>query len=450
MTTKKNEVETKKEELIALTQMVLAEAKKQGATSAEVGISRGDGLSVDVRMADIDKLEYYRDQGVGLTVYFDNAQGAASTGDLSEAAIRDAVKAACNIAKYTSEDDCLGLADAELMATEFPDLDLYHPWDLNAEQAIETAINCENAAREYDARISNSDGASVSTYSGFNAYANSHGFAAVGASSSHSLSCSVIANEANGEGMQRDHWYSSTRVADRLASAESVGRKAAEETLKRLDARKLSSREAPIMYIPQLAAGLLSHYKSAIGGGSLYRKASFLVDSLDTKVFPEFMHLEEQPFILQGSRSAAYDGEGVATKERDIVKDGIVQTYLLGSYSARKMGLQTTGHASGVHNLTAHSTGQSYEEMLSLMDTGLLLTGLIGSGINGITGDYSRGATGFWVEGGVIQYPVEEITIAGNLKEMFANIVAVGNDWDDRISTRTGSILVEKMMISGE
>lgn len=445
MTTK-----TTKDELIALTEMVLAEAKKQGATSAEVGISRGDGLSVDVRMADIDKLEYYRDQGVGLTVYFDNAQGAASTGDLSEAAIRDAVKAACNIARYTSEDDCLGLADADLMATELPDLDLYHPWDLTAEQAIETAINCENAARDYDARISNSDGASVSTYSGFNAYANSHGFAAVRASSSHSLSCSVIANEANGEGMQRDYWYSSTRVASRLASAESVGRKAAEETLKRLDARKLSSREAPVMYIPQLAAGLLGHYKSAIGGGSLYRKASFLVDSLDSKVFPEFMHLQEQPFIPQGARSAAYDGEGVATRERDIVKDGIVRTYLLGSYSARKMGLQTTGHASGVHNLIAHSTGQNYQEMLSLMDTGLLLTGLIGSGINGITGDYSRGATGFWVEGGVIQYPVEEITIAGNLKEMFANIVAVGNDWDDRISTRTGSILVEKMMISGE
>ncbi len=443
-------IQTSKEELIALSQFALAEAKKQGASSAEVGISRGDGLSVDVRMAEIDKLEYHRDQGLGLTVYFDNAQGAASTGDLSEGAIRDAVRAACNIAKYTSEDDCLGLADAELMATEFPELDLYHPWELSAEEAIETAIRCENAAREYDPRITNSDGAGISTYSGFNAYANSHGFAAVKASSSHSLSCSVIANEANGEGMQRDHWYTSSRLATKLDSAESVGRTSAEKTLERLNAQKLSSREAPVMYIPQLASGLLSHYKSAVGGGSLYRKASFLVDSLDTKVFPEFMRLYEQPFIPQGARSAAYDGEGVATRERDIVTDGVVQTYLLGSYSARKMGLQTTGHASGVHNLTADSTGQSYEEMLALMDTGLLLTGLIGSGINGITGDYSRGATGFWVEGGVIQYPVEEITIAGNLKEMFANIVAVGNDWDDRISTRTGSILVEKMMISGE
>ena len=443
-------VQEKKDELILLSQFVLDEAKKQGATSAEVGISRGDGLSVDVRMAEIDKLEYHRDQGLGLTVYFDHAQGAASTGDLSEAAIRDAVRAACNIARYTSADDCLGLADPELMATHLPDLDLYHPWELSAEQAIETAINCEASARQFDSRISNSDGAGISTYSGFSSYANSHGFAAVRASSSHSLSCSVIANEANGEGMQRDQWYSSSRLAERLDSAESVGRTAAEKTLERLDARKLSSREAPVMYIPQLAAGLLGHFKSAIGGGSLYRKASFLVDSLGSKVFPEFMHLSEHPFIPQGSRSAAYDGEGVATKERDIIKDGIVQTYLLGSYSARKMSMQSTGHASGVHNLTAASTGQNYQEMLALMDTGLLLTGLIGSGINGITGDYSRGATGFWVEGGKIQYPVEEITIAGNLKDMFANIVAVGNDWDDRISTRTGSILIEKMMISGE
>ena len=443
-------IQTNKDELISLTQFVLAEAKKQGATSAEVGISQGDGLSVDVRMAEIDKLEYHRDQGIGLTVYFDNAQGAASSGDLSETAIRDAVRAACNIARYTSEDDCLGLADPELMATHLPDLDLYHPWELSAEEAIATAISCEQAARDHDSRITNSDGASISTYSGLNAYANSHGFAAVSASSSHSLSCSVIANEANGEGMQRDHWYTSSRLAKHLDSAESVGRTAAEKTLERLDARKLSNREVPVMYIPQLASSLFGHYKSAISGGSLYRKASFLVDSLDSKVFPEFMHLSEQPFIPQGARSAAYDGEGVATRERDIVKDGIVQTYLMSSYSARKMGLQTTGHASGVHNLTVGSTGQSYEEMLALMDTGLLLTGLIGSGINGITGDYSRGATGFWVEGGKIQYPVEEITIAGNLKDMFANIVAVGNDWDDRISTRTGSVLVEKMMISGE
>jgi len=443
-------IQTKKDELIALTEFVLAEAKKQGASSAEVGISRGDGLSVDVRMAEIDKLEYHRDQGIGLTVYFDQAQGAASSGDLSEAEIRDAVRAACNIARYTSEDDCLGLADPELMATQLPDLDLYHPWELSAEEAIETAISCENAARQHDSRITNSDGASISTYSGLNTYANSHGFAAVRASSSHSLSCSVIAKEADSDGMQRDHWYSSSRLAERLASAESVGRQAAKRTLERLGARKLSNREAPVMYIPELASGLLSHYKSAIGGGSLYRKASFLVDSLDTQVFPEFMHLHEQPFIPQGARSAAYDGEGVATKERDIIKDGVVQTYLMSSYSARKMGMQTTGHASGVHNLTVGSTGQNYQEMLALMDTGLLLTGLIGSGINGITGDYSRGATGFWVEGGVIQYPVEEITIAGNLKDIFSNIVAVGNDWDDRIATRTGSILVEKMMISGE
>ena len=443
-------IQAKKEALLALSQQVLDEAKKQGATSAAAGISTGDGLSVDVRMAEIDKLEYHRDQGLGVTVYFDQRQGTSSTGDLSEGAIRDAVRAACNIAKYTSEDDCRGLADAELMATEFPDLDLYHPWDITAEQAIEKAIACENSAREFDPRISNSDGAGVSTYSGLSVYANSHGFAAVRASSSHSLSCSVIANEADGEGMQRDYWYSSSRIGERLESPEHVGQKAAEETLSRLDARKLTSRKCPVLYVPHLASGLIGHFTSAIGGGSQYRKASYLLDSVDTKVFPEFVNLYERPFIQQGLRSASYDSEGVATREQDIVRDGIVQSYIMGSYSARKLGLQSTGNSGGLHNLTIDSTGQDYQQMLKLMDTGLLLTGLIGSGINGITGDYSRGATGFWVENGVIQYPVEEITIAGNLKDMLGGIVAVGNDLDPRIGTRTGSILVEQMMISGE
>ena len=443
-------IQAKKEAMLALSQRVLDEAKKQGATSAAAGISSGDGLSVDVRMAEIDKLEYHRDQGLGVTVYFDQRQGTASTGDLSEAAIRDTVRAACNIAKYTSEDECRGLADAEQMATNFPDLDLYHPWDITAEQAIEQAILCENSARDIDPRITNSDGASVSTYSGLSAYANTHGFAAVEASSSHSLSCSVIANEADGEGMQRDYWYSHSCLASELDSPEIVGQKAAEETLSRLNARKLSSRKSPVLYIPELASGLLGHFTSAIGGGSQYRKASFLLDSVGSKVFPEFVNMYEQPLIPRGLRSASYDSEGVATREQDIVRDGIVQSYIMGSYSARKLGLQSTGNSGGLHNLTIDSTGQDFSEMLRLMDTGLLLTGLIGSGINGITGDYSRGATGFWVEKGVIQYPVEEITIAGNLKDMLGGIVAVGNDLDRRIGTRTGSILVEQMMISGE
>jgi len=443
-------IEAKKQALLALSQQVLDEAKKQGASSAAAGISTGDGLSVDVRMAEVDKLEYHRDQGLGVTVYFGQRQGTSSTGDLSAQAIQDAVRAACNIAKYTSEDDCRGLADAELMATHLPDLDLYHPWDISAEQAIQQAIICEQSARDFDAKITNSDGASLSTYSGLSVYANSHGFAAVRASSSHSLSCSVIANEADGAGMQRDHWYTNSRLATSLDSPERVGQKAAEETLSRLGARKLSSRQAPVMYIPQLAASLLGHFTSGISGGALYRKASFLVDSIDTQVFPEFVHLYEQPFIPQGLNSAAYDSEGVATRERDIVKDGIVQSYILGSYSARKLGLQSTGNSGGLHNLTVGSTGQSFKDMLSMMDTGLLVTGLIGSGINMMTGDYSRGATGFWVEGGVIQYPVEEITIAGNLKQMLGGIVAIGNDWDPRLGTRTGSILVDQMMISGE
>ena len=445
-----NTIDSQKQRLLDLSKQAIDEAKKLGASDAVVGISTGNGLSVDVRMAEIDKLEYYRDQGLGITVYFGQRQGASSTGDLSEGAIRDAVKAACNIAKYTSEDDCLGLADAELMAKDIPDLDLYHPWDLSAEQAIEQAIACENSARVFDPRITNSDGASVTTYSGLSSYANSHGFANVRASSSHSLSCSVIANEADGDGMQRDHWYTSSRFADQLDSAASVGQRAAEETLSRLGARKLTSRKAPVLYAPQYASGLLGHFTSAISGGSLYRKASFLVDSLDTKVFPDFVNLYERPHIYQGNRSAYYDGEGVATQDRDFIKNGILQSYILGSYSARKLGLKTTGNAGGLRNFTADSTGQNFDEMLKLMDTGLLVTGLIGSGINGITGDYSRGAVGFWVEGGVIQYPVEEITIAGNLKDMFGNIAAIGNDRDKRLSTRTGSILVEQMMISGE
>ncbi|PWQ95371.1 metalloprotease PmbA [Leucothrix arctica] len=443
-------MDSQKQRLLDLSKQALDEAKKLGASDAAVGISTGDGLSVDVRMAEIDKLEYYRDQGLGVTVYFGQRQGASSTSDLSEGAIRDAVKAACNIAKYTSEDDCLGLADADLMATDIPDFDLYHPWDLTAEQAIEQAIACENSAREFDPRITNSDGASVSTYSGISSYANTNGFADVRASSSHSLSCSVIANEADGGGMQRDHWYTSSRFSDQLDSAASVGRRAAEETLSRLGARKLTSRQAPVLYMPQYASGLLGHFTSAISGGSLYRKASFLVDSIDTKVFPDFVNLYERPYIYQGNSSSAYDAEGVATQDRDFVKDGIVQSYILGSYSARKLGLKTTGNSGGLRNFTADSTGQNFDEMLKLMDTGLLVTGLIGSGINGITGDYSRGAVGFWVEGGVIQYPVEEITIAGNLKDMFSNIAAIGNDRDERLSTRTGSILVEQMMISGE
>ncbi|PID46622.1 MAG: metalloprotease PmbA [Proteobacteria bacterium] len=443
-------LDDKKEALLTLSQQVLEEARRQGATSAAVGVSSGEGLSVDVRMAEIDKLEYHRDQGLGVTVYVGQRQGMSSTGDLSEAAIRDAVRAACDIAKYTSEDDCCGLADAELMATEFPDLDLYHPWDITAEQAIDQAIACENSAREFDSRISNSDGASVSTYSNLRAYANSHGFAAVSTGSSHSLSCSVIAHEADGEGMQRDHWYSSSRVAEHLESPESVGQRAAKETLSRLGAHKLTSRQSPVLYIPRLASGLLGHFTSAISGSAQYRKASYLLDSVGHQVFPEFVHLYEQPLIPRGAHSAPYDSEGVATRAQDFVKDGIVQSYTMGSYSARKLGLQSTGNAGGLHNLTIDSTGQDFAAMLKLMDTGLLLTGLIGSGVNNMTGDYSRGATGFWVERGEIQYPVEEITIAGNLKQMLAGIVAVGNDWDPRIATRTGSILVEQMMISGE
>lgn len=440
----------KKQELLGLAELVLTEAKAQGASSAASSLSVGKGLSIDVRMSEVEQLEYHLDQSLGMTVYFGQRQGSASTGDFSPEAIRDAVKAACNIAKYTSEDDCLGLADAELMATDVPDLELYHPWDLPADQAIELARECEDAARSYDDRIVNSDGAGISTYDRVTAYANTHGFSAARDSSTHSLNCVVIGKNPDSDSMQRDSWYSYTRQPELMQAAAEVGKKAAEETLKRLGSRKISTRQAPVMYVPQLAAGIFGHFTGAINGGSLYRKASFLLDSLETNVFPDFVNLYERPLRLRGLGSAAYDAEGVATTDRDIVRDGIVQSYILGSYSARKLGMQTTGHASGLHNLTADSTGQGFEEMLREMGTGLLVTELIGSGINGITGDYSRGAGGFWVENGEIQFPVEEITIAGNLKDMFQQIVAIGNDYDDRLATKTGSVLIEQMTISGE
>jgi len=345
------------------------------------------------------------------------------------------------------------------MAQSFPDLDLYHPWDLQAEQAIEIATECESAGLQFDKRIINSDGASISTYSGLGLIANSHGFTGVMPSSRHSLSCSVIANEKGDEnesqGMQRDYWYSTSRLSDKLDASQSIGIKAAERTLARLNGQQISTREAPVLYSSEMARSLIGHFTSAISGGAQYRKSSFLVDCVtqqhkkDQRVFPDFIHLHEQPLIPQAFGSGVFDKEGVATSNRDIVVDGLVQNYILSSYTARQLGLKTTANAGGTHNLTLDSTGQNFDELLKELDTGFLVTELIGSGINSVTGDYSRGASGFWVEKGEIQYPVEEVTIAGNLKDMLRNIVAVGNDVDTRAGTRTGSILIEKMVIAG-
>lgn len=439
---------TRAEELISLSEQVLETAKKLGATAVEVSTSSGEGLSVDVRMAEVETLEYHRDQGLGLTVYFDQKKGNASTADVSPQAINDTVEAACRIAKYTSEDEFSGLADADLMATEFPDLDLYHPWDIQADDAIALALTCENAARDYSPLITNSDGASVSSYRGTSVYLNSHGFSGISKGTRHSLSASMVAQE--GESMQRDYWFSSSRLHDQLESPESVGKKASERAIKRLNGRQIATTKVPVLYEAKMARSLIGHFTGAISGGSQYRKASFLLGAVGDEVFPDFVRLHEQPFIHQALGSASFDKEGVALKDKDLVTNGVVQSYLLGSYSARKLGLQTTGNAGGVHNLSMESTGQDFDEMLKLLGTGLLVTELIGNSVNGITGDYSRGASGYWVEGGEIQYPVEEITIAGNLRDMFKHIVAIGSDIDYQGNTRTGSILVEEMTIAGK
>ncbi len=432
-----------------ISENVLKLAKKHGASDAELSLNRGEGLSVEIHMGTVDKLEYNRDQGLNLSVYMGKHTGTASTGDLSPQAIEDTVKAACNIARYTEEDKYTGLADAELMATDVADLDLYHPWDLSAEKAIELAKECENHAREFDPRIINSDGSSVSTYSGMSLIANSHGFTGVLPSSRHSLSCSVIGQEVGDEDMQRDYWYSTSRVNAELESTETVGKKAAEKALARLRGKQISTREANVLYSPEMARSIISHFTGAIGGGSQYRKSTFLLDSVGTRVFPEFIRLHEQPHLVRAFGSGYFDKEGVATKNRDIVTDGVVQNYIMGSYTARQLGLQSTANSGGTHNLTLESTGQNFAELLKMLDTGFLVTELIGSGVNNMTGDYSRGAAGFWVENGEIQFPVEEVTVAGNLKDMFQRIVAVGTDVDLRGGTRTGSILIEGMMIAG-
>ena len=435
-------------ELKNTVQQLLDEAKAQGATAAEAGLSVDDGLSVTARLGVVETIEHHCSQGLGVTVYFGQRKGAASTTDLSPASIKETVSAACSIARYTSEDEFSGLPDADLLASEFPDLDLYHPWDLSSEKAIEMAIECENAARNYHAEISNSEGASVSTHQGISVLGNSLGFLQARVASRHSLSCSVLAQR--GDDMQRDYWYSVARNAAQLESAREVGIKAAERTLRRLGGRSLSPRQCPVLFSAEMAGGLLSSFIGAISGGSLYRKSTFLLDALDTQIFPDFVHIHEQPHLRGALGSASFDSEGVTTRHRDLVRDGILKDYVLSTYSAKKLGLKSTGNAGSVRNLTLTSNAGDFESMLKMLDTGLLVTELMGQGVKMMTGDYSRGAAGFWVENGVIQYPVEEITIAGNLKNMFKNMVAIGNDVDLRGNIRTGSILIERLSIAGE
>lgn len=433
--------------LTTIVQNLLDEAKKQGATAAESGLSQEVGLSATVRLGDVESIEHHCDQSLGVTVYFGQRKGSASSNDWSPASIKETVTAACSIARYTGEDEYAGLPEPELLATEFPDLDVNHPWPLDANAALALAMECEDAARSYHSDISNSEGATVNTHQGIRVLGNSLGFLQGQASTRHSMSCSVIAQR--GDSMQRDYWYTVARNPSGLETAATVGEKAAQRAIQRLQARSLSTRQCPVLYAAEVASGLLGSFIGAISGGNLYRKSSFLLDALGQAVFPEFIRIYEQPYLKGAPGSAAYDAEGVATHNRDLVSNGILRGYALNTYSARKLGLHSTGNAGGVHNLGVATSDYDFQGMLKLMGAGLLVTELMGQGVNMVTGNYSRGAAGFWVEQGQIQFPVEEITIAGNLRDIFKHILAVGNDVDYRGNIRTGSILIENMSIAG-
>ena len=437
------------EDLESIIERALEESRTRGASQAEAAVSQDTGLSVGVRLGEVETLEHQRDRSMGITVYFGQRKGSASTADFSPDAVRATVAKACSIARFTAEDACAGLADAALMAQSPPNLDLAHPWNLGADRAIEIAKACEAAALEFDPRINNSEGASVSTHQGLHVYGNTHGFVGGYPTTSHSVSCVVLAGK--GEDMQRDYWYSSSRDWHELDSADTIGRESARRTIARLDPRKLSTRRAPALFAPELARGLVGHFTAAIRGSSQYRQSSFLLNSVGQQIFPSGFSIAERPHIPKAMGSAPFDDEGVVTKDREIIADGVLTGYILSSYSARKLGLQTTGNAGGAHNLivAANATG-GLAAMVKRLGTGLLVTELMGQGINMVTGDYSRGAAGFWVENGEIQYPVAEITIAGNLREMFSGIAAVGDDIDTRGGIRVGSILLEEMTIAGE
>ncbi len=421
----------------------------QKADAAEVAINKTTGISVSTRMCEVENVEFNSDGALGITVYRGNRKGSASTSDLSERAIAQTVEAALDIARYTSVDPFAGPAPAELMVKSIPDLDLFYPDEPEPDKAAAIAIEAEQAALDFDSRIKQSDGASYDSHYGVRVYGNSHGMLGSYASSRHSISCCVIATGKNGE-MERDYSYTSARRKSDLWTPEWVGQHAAERTVGRIDARKLSTQEAPVMFAADVATGLFGHLVMAISGASLYRKSSFLLDQLGKQIFPDWMNISERPHILRGMASTPFDSEGLATCDREIIQGGVLQTYLMTSYAARKMGMQPTGHAGGIHNWQVQSTGQSFEQMLKLLDRGLLVTELMGQGVNTVTGDYSRGASGFWVENGQIQFPVSEITIAGNLKDMMQNIVAIGSDTEMRSQIQTGSVLLGNMKIGGE
>ena len=437
-----------RERLEGLAAEALARALRNGATAAEVDASLATGLSVTVRKGEVETLEHQRDRGFGVTVYCGQRKGSASTSDLAPVAIAETVDKAFTIARYTAEDPCAGLPDADMLAREVPELDLDHPWEIDPDRAVALARDCEAAGLETDPRISNTEGGSLSTHRNLRFHANSLGFSGGYASTSHSLSCALIAGK--GDQMQRDYWYSSARCATELESPEAVGRRAAERTLRRLGARRLGTRNVPVIFVAELARGFLSHLVSALKGSAQYRKASFLLGAAGQQVLPDWFDLEERPHIPRAPGSAPFDAEGVATHDRSLVSRGVLQGYVLSTYSARRLGLRSTGNAGGIHNLLASTGTLDFAGLLHEMGRGLVVTELMGQGVNGVTGDYSRGASGFWVEGGEIVHPVQEITIAGNLRELYRDLQAVASDVDRRGIIQTGSLLLGRMTVAGD
>ncbi|PCJ39471.1 MAG: metalloprotease PmbA [Moraxellaceae bacterium] len=425
----------------------MEEAHRLGATQAEVAASSGEGLAVNVRNGDVDTVEFTKHNGFAITVYRGQSKGSSSTSDLSSMAIRRAVAAALDIAHYTADDEYSGLATADAMATRVPDLDLYHPWDINSADAIELALSCEKAGLAFHDGIKKSDGVGVNSSQSVRFYGNSHGFSAGVAGTHHSISCGMIANDD--EGMERSHWYSGSRLSSELELPAMIGEKAAERAMSRLGGRKISTCEVPVLYSAEVAGSLIGHLVGAVSGGNLYRKSSFLMDALNNQVMSSVVSVYERPLLLQGSASSGFDGDGLATYDKNIVTDGILESYILGSYSARRLGLASTANGGGVRNLRTSNTGQNFAELLRDMGSGLLVTSLMGQGANLLTGDYSRGAEGFWIENGEIQFPVKEVTIAGNLADIFKQIVAIGTDTDCRGNVQVGSMLVENMKVAG-
>lgn len=437
------------DELRHIAANMLQEAKKRGADQSEVSIVSNLGFTVSVHGGDVETIEYHQDKSIAVAVYFGNRTGTAGLSDLSHKAIADAVEAACHIAKFTGEDSASGLADKEDLGFDYPELKQFFPWNISVEDAVKLAVQCERTALDYDKRVMSAESVDVNTMASNTVYANSLGFTGAFAYTRHELSCVCVAKGENNE-MEREYSYTNAISPTLLSSPDAIAKEAAERSVNRLGARSLSTRKAPVIFAAEIARGLLGHFASAVSGGSIYRKASFLTDQLNKKIFPDFIRLEEQPLLPMALGSMAFDDDGVLTRPNVFVDQGYLKQYALGVYSARKLGLKTTGNAGGMHNLTISHGDKNLAQLLKTMGTGLLVTEVMGQGVNIITGDYSRGAAGFWVENGIIQYPVHEITIAGKLQDIYARVVEVGNDVDRRGNILTGSILIDEMMIGGE